>query len=213
MKMLMLPDGEVTVLRLQRQKRRTSSLMESRVENGQLAQKNIKRPTIRNDVMERNSQSMVFLAQLKKLRPPQGPTCEVEWNARILRKETCEPIWLCLQIAIGQRKAHLRVDDLRRLSILHLKGGAQRFMAMSDLMKRTDQRAAIECAFKLDGNWDVVCRRSAKLLEKPEPALSEREGYRPCLPEWRRSHFYALRLRNLHALGNPAERARFKERL
>jgi hypothetical protein len=75
------------------------------------------------------------------------------------------------------------VDDLHRLSISELKGGAQYFMAVSDLFQRADQRAAIECAFKLDGNWDVVCRRSAKLLEKPEPALSEREEYRPCLPE------------------------------
>src|SRR6478609_7099276 len=102
--MLMLPDGEVTVLRLQRQKRRNSSLMESSVECRQFTQKDIKRPTIRDDVMERDGQDMVFLIQLKKLRAPQGAACDVERNARVLRQKMCEAIYPRPQIAIGQCK-------------------------------------------------------------------------------------------------------------
>src|SRR6476646_5124642 len=179
--MLMLPDGEVTVLRLQRQKRRSSSLMESSVERRQFTQKYIKRPAIRDDVMERDGQDMAFLIQLKKLLPPQGAAYEVKRNACVLRQKNREPVWLCPQITINNRRVHMQVDGLCRLSILHLKGGAQRFMAKSDLMERTEQHAAIEYAFKPDGSWYVVCRRRTKLLEKPEPALSEREGYRPRL--------------------------------
>src|ERR1043166_2266336 len=180
--MLMLPDGEVAVLHSQRQKRGSSPLMESRVENGQFTQKDIQRPAIRDDVMERDGQGMVSLIQLKKLRPPQRSACEVERNARVLRKQTREPVCACTQIAIDQRKVHLRVDGLHWLSIVDLKGSAQCFVATRDLIQRADQRAAIERAFQSDGNWDVVRRRGAEALQKPEPALSERERHPPCTP-------------------------------
>src|ERR1051326_5931758 len=210
--MLMLPDGEVAVLHPQWQKRRSSPFAESRVERGQLAQEDIKRPAISDDVMECDGQGVVFLVQPKQLRAPQRSAREVERKARILRQKLREPAWACPQIAIDQRKVRLRVHDLHRLSILHLKGGAQRFVAKSDLIQRTNQRAAIECAFKPDGNWDVVCRRRTKLLEEPEPALSEREGYRPRLPG---CHYFrsscVLRLRNLHALGKFAKGTPFEE--
>src|SRR5579864_186226 len=162
--------------------------------------------------MERDGQDIIFLIQLKKLCPPQRSAGEVEWNARMLRKETCEPVCSCPQITIDQRKVHLHVDDLYRISILQLKSGAQCFVAKSDLIQRADQRAAIESAFKPDGNWDVVCRRGAKLLQKPEPALSERERYR--LRLLKSLHFWprALGLRSLYALGKPTERTCFEKR-
>ncbi len=123
-------------------------MAKSRVERSQFAQKDIERPTIRDDVVERDGQNVILLVQLKKLRAPQRSAREVERNARVLRQKNREPVWPCPQIAIGKHEVHLRVDDLHRLSILHLKGGAQRFVATSDLMKRTDQRTAIECAFE-----------------------------------------------------------------
>src|SRR6476469_4062178 len=162
--------------------------------------------------MERDGQGMFFLVQLKKLCPPQRSAHEIERNARILRKETCEHVCSCPQITIDQSKVHLRVDDLYRISILQLKSGAQCFVAKSDLIQRKDHRAAIEHAFKPDGNWDVVCRRGAKLLKKPEPALSERERYRPCPLKWLYFWPRALGLRSLYALGKPTECTRVKER-
>src|SRR6476620_4648920 len=99
---------------------------------------------------------------------------KVERNDRVLREKTFEPIWLCPQITIGRRKARLRVENLHRLSILQLKGCAQRFVATSDLFHRTDQRAVVDCAFQPDGRWDVVCRRRTEAIEEPQPALSKR---------------------------------------
>src|SRR5437763_13236870 len=75
---------------------------------------------------------------------------------------------------LAQRNGMLLVDDLDRLAIVEVKGGAQSFMAAHHFSKGVLQRRDIQLATKGNRGQQVVGEAGRlKLIEEPKPPLGK----------------------------------------
>src|SRR5436309_4187210 len=80
---------------------------------------------------------------------------------------------------LAQRNGMLLVDDLDRLAIVEVKGGAQSFMAAHHFSKGVLQRRDIQLATKGNCGQQVVGEAGRlKLIEEPKPPLRKRQRRR-----------------------------------
>src|SRR5262249_26741067 len=81
---LSLPNSEIGVLDGQGRQLRRRILDERFVERREFAQEDHHRPTIRDDVVQREKKNVLFFRQLEKLCPQQRTAREVKWLLDLL---------------------------------------------------------------------------------------------------------------------------------
>ena len=84
---LALPLCKIGVLNRQLFEWRFPALAEGFVERAYLAHQNALRPTIRDDVMDRQQQHVFFRRKLHEAGAQQGTAGQVEWLTRLFRGE------------------------------------------------------------------------------------------------------------------------------
>ena len=174
-----LPDGEVGVLNGQGRQRRRLARGESSTERSELTEEHDERPSIGDDVMNRQEQNMVALAQPHQRGAQQRTSCEIEWAPRLLGGQALR-FRLCLGFGAGpevgdrQRDRQRRRNHLHRLPGDHLERRPQRFMPRHHLVQAAGQHRHIQRAAIADGIVVVVERVARQeLVEKPQPLLRE----------------------------------------
>ena len=126
---LPLPGREVGVLDLHRGQRGRDAVAERFVEVRQLAQKDIHRPAVADDVVRRQKKDVVVAAQTQKGGAREWPALQIERSPRVLVRQA-ERLALAFvfgqatQVHDRQRDLPLRGDDLDRLAADRLEGGA-----------------------------------------------------------------------------------------
>ena len=179
---LPLPDSEIGILNGQRRQRRGLSSAERRTERTKLTEEHDERPSIGDDVMNRQEKNMVALGHPQQRHAQQRTGREIERAAGLLDGQPLR-FRLCLRFGVspkvGDRQRHRqrRSNHLHRLPGDHLERGAQRFMPRHQLVEAAGEHRCIQRAAKADGIVVVVERVARQeLVEKPQPLLREREG-------------------------------------
>src|SRR5260221_1697274 len=189
---LPLGPGEICVVKLQWRQRRGFRLRKSLIKRRQFTGEHAQRPAIANDVVCREQQQMMVLAQADRLDAKQRTPCQVERQSRLFAHD---PLRGGLPLR-GRQRAQVNRWDAdgsfgqnhgQRPALGAVECRSQRFVTPDDFRDGALQRLQIERAFHPDGYGNVVERQPRlQLFHKPEPFLSEGERRLAAMRGWRR---------------------------
>ena len=179
-----LPGGEIAVLHRRLGKACRLAAVEGTVEGPQLAEKDLQRPGVGDDMVQGEKQAMLLAAEEKKHGANEGPPDEIKRPPRLLPRDLLrhvlatprpEPREIDLREPSSECLAGL-LDLLRRLLPRGGKARPQSLMAPDDFPQGSGEGPAIERSPKLEATGKVV-RRGARFetIEKPQTPLGKRE--------------------------------------
>ena len=174
-----MPLGVIDVS--QRQDRQTGRLAQGflAIEGRQLAQQDLERPTVGNDVVHVDQQPPTLGRQTTDREPGQRAAGQVErppgigaGNGRRCRFQ----VGGVPQVRVGQRRVHARDDPLRGLAVALFEDGAQRSVAIGQPRQDALQGGGVENAVDVVGHGNGVDRDAGvESHDEPQPFLGERE--------------------------------------
>ncbi len=145
------------------------------VQFAQVAQQTAHRPAVRDDVMERQDQPMAGRGEAQQPAAQQGAGRQVEGA---LRLQAGDPVGrLRLPPVLGQfvhRQGQLDPGrhPLQGGAVAHGEGGAQRFVALRQIVQCGGQLGCVERTLQADRSADVVGGAAGGgLLGEPDPPL------------------------------------------
>jgi hypothetical protein len=185
---LALPGGKVRILNRQRREGRLDASGEGIIEDGQLIHKQLERPAIADDVMQRHEEDMLLLAQLQQAAPQERALRQVKGTLTFLLHQSPSlilPLHLgqCTKVSHQQGHVQSRSDDLHQLAVNGSKGSPQGFMAFDHLMEALLQELHIERTLQTYQVGDVEQRQAGEYLVK-EPEMLLGNGRRQCALAW-----------------------------
>ncbi len=145
-----LPHRVVGVLDVQRGQRRGRALDAGLVTGGEVALEHVLRPAVGHDVVHREQQHVVGVAQLDQHAAEQRPGGEIERAAGVLGQGRATAPRARLGVGLGAQVDADQIDRARRRDPLHRavgaerQGGAQGGVARRDVVERAAQRRDVE---------------------------------------------------------------------
>ena len=147
------------------------------VEGRQLAPEYCVGPAIRDNVVHRQQQYMVFVCEAQKGGADEWAARQVEWSPGLPESERRHPLVQfargdALQIHNRQEHAARGVDDLAGVSVQAHEPSAQNVMALNDVPQTLGQGFRPKRTAELDDFKEVVCvAAESQLVEEPEALL------------------------------------------
>ena len=179
---LPLPGGVVGVLDGQLGQRRGLAGGKGRVEGCQLAQQHADGPAVGDDVVQGQDQDVVTGGQPEQDGPEEGAAGEIEGAQHFLGGDAAG-FGLSLlrgQVIEGhnrQRELARRANDLDGPAVHLAEGGAQRFVALHDLVQAALQYRHIQRPTQAEGHFRHVVQGAVRLqpFQKPHALLGKRQ--------------------------------------
>ncbi|MFT3764378.1 MAG: hypothetical protein QM820_02475 [Minicystis sp.] len=190
------------------------------VERRQLAIQDPARPAVGDDVMEREEEDVLLLADHQEARADERTNREIEWAPRLFAGLLAGVLLALGDAQVGpahHRKAevHLRMNDLHRAAIDRLERRAQHLVPAHDLAQSLFERLDVEPARQTEHGRHVVERAvRLELVEEPEALLREGEHQVPLardLLHRRDGRALGLVQRRLDLLGEAGDRGRLED--
>ncbi len=182
-----LPRGEVRVLHGQRRQGRGPALGERGVERAELLHQQAQGPAVGDDVVHVEEQQVLACAPAVQHRAQQRARLQIQGALRVLAQAAPRP-GLALGVAPvrhvhhGQGDLSRGGDVLDRAAVLLDEGGAQRFVALHQLLERAAEGLDGQLAGQTHGDGDVEGGASGvEPLLEPHPLLGEGHRSAPCL--------------------------------
>ena len=137
--------------------------------------------------MDDENQKVVLVGEAQQPRAQQRAAGEVERPGRFVRGPRARPRVAFRrrnfpQILRREREGALPGGDdfLKRLAVAHREARAQRLVAAHEIRKGGGERRRLVLPAQTDRSRHMVGRAAGlQLLDKPNPALAERERQRP----------------------------------
>ena len=177
-----LPAAEIGILNRQLWQIWRLVAAEGRIQGCKVADEDVDRPAVGDDVMEHEGEDMVFVAELDQRRPRQRPAREVEGPSGFLLDEATHfrfpSFWLeAAKIDASQRRIEFGRDLLARLPVPRGESGAEDFMALRQPAQAGLDRRDVQIASQAQGGGHAIeTGAGLELVEEPQALL--REGQR-----------------------------------
>ncbi|MNH89626.1 hypothetical protein D3C73_421520 [compost metagenome] len=181
---LALPAGVIGVLRRQWRQQRLLALGGRRIQARELVDQHIQRPAVRNDVMHRHQQLMVFVVEAHQRHPQQRAFLQIEPGPRFILADL-----LRAGFTLGSRQIadvdHLQVELSTRSDLLQShaitleEARAQGFVALDQLLETGAQCILIQLTTQAQGTRNVVgAAVGVELPGDPQTVLCQRLRHR-----------------------------------
>ncbi len=175
-----LPLGVVGVLHRQRRQRRLVAYQRGTVQRGEFIHQHTDRPTVGDDMVQGQQQYMILCGQAQQRQAQQRAVTQVERAPGFLFGQAMR---LGLGIAVGgQIQAYHgqfqpRMDDLARLALTLVEGGAQCLVTRHQCRECLAQRTLVQRAAQAQGARDIV-GSTVRFHLPEEPQARLRRGQR-----------------------------------
>ncbi len=210
---LPLPDRVVHVPHRELRELRAPAAHRSRVEGGDLAHQHVHAPPVADDVVQREQQHVVLLAQPQQGAPQERAARQVEGAERLLLRQTLH-LLLARDLHHLQRHRRVRVDHLYRLAARFREDRAQRLVPLHQCVQARPQRVRVQRAAQAQRVGHVVGGAPRlQPVHQPQPLLRERQRERPVPggPSDRRAPLRASGAEGVHAGGQRAQRGSLEQ--